>query len=94
MKPRLIAVLALLFLSLAASRPSAAQNRHIVRTSGGLSSVLSLCSLKGCLVQESLDGTVNRTFLVTSPGNLVDLNRGRMDAYQALSARKNSCSSW
>jgi len=51
--------------------PSAAQNRYIVRTSGGLSSVLRLCLSANCQVQGSLDGSVNRTFLVTSTGNLI-----------------------
>jgi hypothetical protein len=51
--------------------PSAAQNRYIVRTSGGLSSVLRLCLSANCQVQGSLDGAVNRTFLVTSSGNLI-----------------------
>ncbi|HJX94746.1 MAG TPA: hypothetical protein VJ324_03950, partial [Candidatus Acidoferrum sp.] len=48
--------------------PSAAQNRYIVRTSGGLSSVLRLCLSANCQVQGSLDGSANRTFLVTSTG--------------------------
>jgi len=51
--------------------PSAAQNRYIVRTSGGLSSVLRLCLSANCQVQGSLDGSFNRTFLVTSTGNLI-----------------------
>ena len=51
--------------------PARAQNRYIVRTTGGLSSVLNLCSLLGCQVQGSLDGDIGQTFLVTSSGNLV-----------------------
>jgi subtilisin family serine protease len=47
------------------------QNRYIVRTNGGLLSVLNLCSLLGCQVQGSLDGNLNQIFLVTSSGNLV-----------------------
>lgn len=51
--------------------PAHAQNRYIVRTNGGLLSVLNLCSLLGCQVQGSLDGNINQTFLVTSSQNLV-----------------------
>lgn len=53
------------------ARPAQAQNRYIVRTTGGLSSVLNLCSLLTCQVQGSLDGDIGQTFLVTSTGNLV-----------------------
>ena len=53
------------------SNPAAAQNRYIVQTTGGLGSVLNLCSLLGCQVRGSLDGTIGQTFLVTSAGNLV-----------------------
>src|SRR5258707_12942688 len=53
------------------AEPAAAQNRYIVRTTGGLSSVLNLCSLLGCQVQGSLDGNINQTFLVTSTGNII-----------------------
>lgn len=45
---------------------SAAQQRYVVVSTGGLSSVLNLCSLLGCQVQGSLDGNVGQTFLVTS----------------------------
>jgi subtilisin family serine protease len=51
---------------LASSKPAAAQNRYIVQSTGGLSSVLNLCGLLGCQVQGSLDGNVGQTFLVTS----------------------------
>jgi len=47
------------------SARTAAQNRYIVRTTGGLGSVLNLCGLLGCQVQGSLDGNINQTFLVT-----------------------------
>src|SRR5258707_711250 len=53
------------------AEPAAAQNRYIVRTTGGLSSVLNLCSLLGCQVQGSLDGNINQTFLVKSSTNIV-----------------------
>lgn len=51
--------------------PAAAQNRYIVRTSGGLSSVLHLCLSMNCQVQGALDGNVGQTFLVTSSQNLI-----------------------
>src|SRR5215831_1608596 len=66
MKHRTTILLALIVLMLASSRPAAAQQRYIVVSTGGLSSVLNLCSLLGCQVKGSLDGGVNQTFLVTS----------------------------
>ena len=66
MKRRTAIFLATLALMLASSRPAAAQQRYIVVSTGGLSSVLNLCSLLGCQVQGSLDGNVGQTFLVTS----------------------------
>ncbi|HET6930503.1 MAG TPA: S8 family serine peptidase [Candidatus Acidoferrum sp.] len=63
---RITLIAAMTVLMLAASNPAAAQNRYIVRTSGGLSSVLNLCTLLGCQVQGGLDGTVGQNFLVTS----------------------------
>jgi subtilisin family serine protease len=66
MKRRITVLLAMIVLMLAWSRPAAAQQRYIVVSTGGLSSVLNLCSLLGCQVQGSLDGNVGQTFLVTS----------------------------
>src|SRR5246127_3086556 len=66
MKRRTTIVFALIVLMLAGSRPAAAQQRYVVVSTGGLSSVLNLCSLLGCQVQGSLDGNVGQTFLVTS----------------------------
>lgn len=66
MKRRTTIVFALIVLMLASSRPAAAQQRYIVVSTGGLSSVLNLCSLLGCQVQGNLDGGLNQTFLVTS----------------------------
>ncbi len=71
MKRKLYTVIILVALFAVGTSPAAAQNRYIVRTSGGLSSVLNLCSLLGCQVKGSLDGNVNQTFLVTSSKNLV-----------------------
>jgi len=59
-------------LFLAGSQPAAAANsRYIVRTSGGLGSVLRLCIAAKCQVQGTLDGNVGQTYLVTSSQNLL-----------------------
>lgn len=71
MKRNLSICMIALVLSVALASPAAAQNRYIVRSSGGLGSVLNLCSLLGCQVKGSLDGNINQTFLVTSSKNLV-----------------------
>jgi subtilisin family serine protease len=71
MKRKLYTVIILVALFAVGTTPAAAQNRYIVRTSGGLSSVLNFCSLLRCQVKGSLDGNVNQTFLVTSTNNLV-----------------------
>src|SRR5258708_7828386 len=71
MKRSLYIFLILIGFILVDAKPAAAQNRYIVRTTGGLSSVLNLCSLLGCQVQGSLDGNINQTFLVTSSTNIV-----------------------
>jgi subtilisin family serine protease len=62
-------ILAALFV--VGATPAAAQNRYIVRTSGGLGSVLKLCLSANCQVRGSLDGNVGQTYLVTSSGNLI-----------------------
>src|SRR5260370_5566321 len=64
-------IVALIVLMFGAAKPAAAQNRYIVQSTGGLLSVLNLCSLLGCQVQGSLDGTVGQLFLVAAVGNLV-----------------------
>jgi subtilisin family serine protease len=70
---------------LAGANPAAAQQRYIVRTSGGLSSVLNLCLSAGCQVQGSLDGSVGQTYLVTSTGNLLQaLVGGVVNLLEAL----------
>src|SRR6266436_5007250 len=63
---RITIIIAMIVLMFAAAKPAAAQQRYIVVSTGGLSSVLNLCSLLGCHVQGNLDGTVGQTFLVTS----------------------------
>src|SRR5258707_1800844 len=71
MKRSLLIFVVLAAIATAGVQPAAAQNRYIVRTTGGLSSVLNLCSLLVCQVHGSLDGNVNQTFLVSSTSNLV-----------------------
>src|SRR2546429_8772970 len=66
MKRRTTVLFAMIVLMLSWSKPAAAQQRYIVVSTGGLSSVLNLCSLLGCRVQGSLDGKLGQTFLVTS----------------------------
>ena len=69
---RYLGILVVVVALFALGTPSAsAQNRFIVRTKGGLGSVLRLCLSTNCQVQGSLDGNVGQTFLVTSSGNLV-----------------------
>src|SRR5277367_1968341 len=71
MKRNLCIFVILIALFSLGTTPASAQNRYIVRTKGGLGSVLRLCLSANCQVQGSLDGNVNQTFLVTSSGNLV-----------------------
>lgn len=66
---RLAFVFALAVMTCASA--SAADQRYIVRTNGGLLSVLRFCGAAGCTVQGSLDGNVGQTYLVTSSGNLL-----------------------
>ncbi len=78
-------IFALIILTLVAPNPAAAQNRYIVRTTGGLSSVLNLCNLLQCQVQGSLDGPVGQNFLVTSSNNLlVNLVNGTLNLVESL----------
>lgn len=82
---RITIVVVMIVLMLGAAKPSAAQNRYIVRTTGGLSSVLNLCNLLGCQVQGGLDGSVGQNFLVTSSNNiLVNLVNGTLNLVESL----------
>src|SRR5437763_13029770 len=82
MKRRTAILLAMIVLTLASSRPAAAQQRYVVVSTGGLSSVLNLCNLLSCQVQGSLDGPVGQTFLVTSTNNLLaNLVNGRSEEH-------------
>ncbi len=71
MKRSILILAALIALATAGVQPAAAQNRYIVRTTGGLNSVLNLCLAASCQVQGSLDGSLGQTYLVTSAGNLI-----------------------
>jgi subtilisin family serine protease len=71
MKRSLLIFAVLIAIATAGAQPAGAQNRYIVRTTGGLTSVLNLCLSAGCQVQGSLDGQVGQTFLVTSSGDLI-----------------------
>jgi len=64
-------IVAIILLLLGASNPAAAQNRYIVRSTGGAPSVLNFCLQLNCQVQGALDGQVNQTFLVTSSTNVL-----------------------
>jgi subtilisin family serine protease len=85
MKRSLIILAALIAITTAGVQPAAAQNRYIVRTNGGLTSVLNLCLSAGCQVQGSLDGSVGQTYLVTSTGNLIaNLLNGTLNLLESL----------
>jgi len=85
MKRSLLIFAVLMAIFTAGVQPVAAQNRYIVRTSGGLSSVLNLCLAANCQVQGSLDGNVGQTYLVTSTGNLItNLLNGTLNLLESL----------
>jgi subtilisin family serine protease len=82
---RITLIVAIIVLMLSVPKPAAAQNRYIVRSTGGLSSVLNLCNLLNCQVQGGLDGSVGQTFLVTSTSNLlVNLVNGTLNLVESL----------
>src|SRR5258705_2922484 len=85
MKRILLIFAVLIAIATAGVQPTAAQNRYIVRTTGGLSSVFRLCHIAGCQVQGSLDGSLGQTFLVTSAGNLIsNLLNGTLNFLESL----------
>jgi subtilisin family serine protease len=85
MKRKLLSAVVIAVLTFAASNPALAQQRYIVRTTGGLNSVLNLCLSANCQVQSSLDGPVGQTYLVTSTGNILQaLLGGVVNLLQAL----------
>src|SRR5882762_5897197 len=71
MKRKLLPAVIIAVMMMAAAKPARAQQRYIVRTTGGLNSVLNLCLSASCQVQGSLDGPVGQTYLVTSTGNIL-----------------------
>jgi subtilisin family serine protease len=82
---RITIIVAMIVFLFGAAKPAAAQNRYIVRSTGGLSSVLNLCNLLHCQVQGSLDGPVGQNFLVTSTDNLlVNLVNGTLNLVESL----------
>ena len=82
---RITLIAAIIALMLSVPKPAAAQNRYIVRSTGGLSSVLNLCNLLQCQVQGGLDGQVGQTFLVTSSNNLLaNLVNGALNLVESL----------
>jgi thermitase len=82
---RFTLIVAIIVLILFVPKPAAAQNRYIVRSTGGLSSVLNLCNLLHCQVQGGLDGQVGQTFLVTSTDNLlVNIVNGTLNFVESL----------
>src|ERR1700731_5125766 len=82
---RFALVVAIIALMLVVPKPAAAQNRYIVRATGGLSSVLNLCNLLECQVQGGLDGPVGQNFLVTSSNNfLANLVNGGLTLVESL----------
>jgi subtilisin family serine protease len=85
MKRSILIFAVLIAFSTAGVQPAAAQNRYIVRTTGGLTSVLNLCLVANCQVQGSLDGSVGQTYLVTSTDNLItNLLNGTLDLLELL----------
>jgi subtilisin family serine protease len=85
MKRSLLILTVLIAMATAGIQPVAAQNRYIVRTTGGLSSVLNLCLAAHCQVQGSLDGAVGQTFLVSTTGNIItNLLNGTLNLLESL----------
>jgi hypothetical protein len=85
MKRRILVLTALAAFFFAAANPASAQQRYIVRTSGGLLNVLNFCASAGCQVQGALDGPLGQTYLVTSTQNLLtNLLSGTLNFVESL----------
>src|SRR5258705_1559264 len=85
MKRKLLPAVIIAAMMMTAAKPAEAQQRYIVRTTGGLNSVLNLCLSANCQVQGSLDGPVGQTYLVTSTGNILQaLVGGVVNLLEAL----------
>src|SRR3989442_2218739 len=72
---RAIWILIMLVLLLGAKPAEAADNRFIVRTTGGLPLIQGVCALLGCNVVHGLDGSLNQLFLVTAPSSIDPTDR-------------------
>src|SRR6266850_235923 len=85
MKRKLLPAVIIAAMMITAAKPAEAQQRYIVRTAGGLNSVLNLCLSANCQVQGSLDGPVGQTYLVTTTGNILQtLVGGVVNLLEAL----------
>src|SRR5258706_8233248 len=85
MKRKLLPAVIIAAMMMTVAKPAEAQQRYIVRTTGGLNSVLNLCLSASCQVQGSLDGPVGQTYLVTSTGNILQaLLGGVVNLLEAL----------
>src|SRR5882762_6755409 len=85
MKRKLLPAVIIAVMMIVAAKPAGAQQRYIVRTTGGLNSVLNLCLSANCQVQGSLDGPVGQTYLVTTTGNILQtLVGGVVNLLEAL----------
>ena len=85
MRRKLLSAVVIAVITFAAPKPAGAQQRYIVRTTGGLNSVLNLCLSANCQVQGSLDGPIGQTYLVTSTGNILQaLIGGVVNLLEAL----------
>lgn len=59
----------ILNVSLLSGSQNSVGNRYIVRTTGGLLNLQTLCLLNLCQILQPLDGTLNQVFLVSSSSN-------------------------
>jgi len=85
MKRKLLPAVIIAAMMITAAKPAEAQQRYIVRTTGGLNSVLNLCLSANCQVKGALDGPVGQTYLVTSTGNILQaLIGGVVNLLEAL----------
>jgi len=85
MKRKLLPAVIIAAMMMVAAKPAGAQQRYIVRTTGGLNSVLNLCLSANCQVQGSLDGPVGQTYLVTTTDNILQsLVGGVVNVLEAL----------
>src|SRR5260370_4398179 len=85
MKRKLLPAVIIAAMMMTAAKPAEAQQRYIVRTTGGINSVLNLCLSANCQVQGSLDGPGGQTYVVTSTGNILQaLIGGVVNLLEAL----------